>query len=145
MRPSREQRHERTRLDRARLGFNAGTKGIYPIAATPFRADLSVDWDSLDRLRDFYQDAGATGITILGIMGEAQKLTPEESREIARRVITRSRVPVVLSVPMIQRLMAEHASCIMAMPSPTCWWSWTGFIAAGSGPRPMTCSTRICR
>lgn len=164
------------------IGFNAETKGVYPIAATPFHADLSVDWDSLDRLTDFYQDAGATGITILGIMGEAQKLTPEESREIARRVIARARVPVVvgvsnpsfaamealakeamdlgaagvmvaghaglrsdeqiaahfrnaveaigpdtpwalqdypltlsvvLSVPMIQRLMAEHPSCIM--------------------------------
>lgn len=78
------------------IGFNTQTKGVYPIAATPFTADGAVDWDSLDRLTDFYQEAGATGMTILGILGEAQKLEPEESREIARRVIARSRVPVIV-------------------------------------------------
>ncbi|WP_136685523.1 dihydrodipicolinate synthase family protein [Falsirhodobacter xinxiangensis] len=80
------------------MTFGTQTKGVYPIAATPFTPDGGVDWDSLDRLTDFYQDAGATGITILGILGEAQKLEPEESREIARRVVRRSRVPVVVGV-----------------------------------------------
>ncbi|SMO98931.1 dihydrodipicolinate synthase family protein [Paracoccus laeviglucosivorans] len=80
------------------MSFGIETKGVYPIAATPFRPDMSVDWDSLDRLTDFYQDAGATGITILGILGEAGKLEPEESREIAARVIARARVPVVVGV-----------------------------------------------
>lgn len=78
------------------LGFGIQTKGVYPIAATPFTPEGAVDWTSLDRLTDFYQDAGATGLTILGILGEAQKLEPEESREIARRVIARSRVPVIV-------------------------------------------------
>lgn len=57
---------------------------------------MSVDYNSIDRLTEFYQDAGATGMTILGILGEAQKLEPEESLTIARRVISRSRVPVVV-------------------------------------------------
>lgn len=78
------------------MTFGVDTRGIYPIAATPFNADMSVDYGSVDRLTEFYQDAGATGMTILGILGEAQKLEPEESLTIARRVISRSRVPVVV-------------------------------------------------
>ncbi|CCV05988.1 Dihydrodipicolinate synthetase [Mesorhizobium metallidurans STM 2683] len=80
------------------MTFGVDAKGIYPIAATPFNADMSVDYVSVDRLTEFYQDAGATGMTILGILGEAQKLEPEESLTIARRVITRSRVPVVVGI-----------------------------------------------
>ena len=81
------------------MSFGPDAKGVYPIAATPFRDDLSIDWASLDRLVDFYHEAGATGLTILGILGEAQNLEPEESREIARRVIARSTVPVIVGVP----------------------------------------------
>jgi 4-hydroxy-tetrahydrodipicolinate synthase len=80
------------------MTFGVDAKGVYPIAATPFNADMSVDYDSVDRLTEFYHDAGATGMTILGILGEAQKLEPEESLTIARRVIARSRVPVVVGV-----------------------------------------------
>ncbi|RWN65030.1 MAG: dihydrodipicolinate synthase family protein [Mesorhizobium sp.] len=80
------------------MTFGVDAKGVYPIAATPFNADMSVDYDSVDRLTEFYQDAGAAGMTILGILGEAQKLEPEESLTIARRVIARSRVPVVVGV-----------------------------------------------
>ena len=36
---------------------------------------------------DFYLEAGATGLTILGMMGEAPKLTIEESQVFAERVI----------------------------------------------------------
>ncbi|RUU47459.1 dihydrodipicolinate synthase family protein [Mesorhizobium sp. M6A.T.Ca.TU.002.02.2.1] len=80
------------------MTFGVDAKGVYPIAATPFNADMSVDYDSVDRLTEFYQDTGATGMTILGILGEAQKLEPEESLTIARRVIARSRVPVVVGM-----------------------------------------------
>ncbi len=94
------------------MTFGVDTRGIYPIAATPFNADMSVDYNSIDRLTEFYQDAGATGMTILGILGEAQKLEPEESLAIARRVISRSRVPVVVgasnpSFAVMRRLARE--------------------------------------
>ncbi|RUW86953.1 dihydrodipicolinate synthase family protein [Mesorhizobium sp. M7A.F.Ca.US.011.01.1.1] len=80
------------------MTFGVDAKGVYPIAATPFNADMSVDYGSVDRLTEFYQNSGATGMTILGILGEAQKLEPEESLTIARSVIARSRVPVVVGV-----------------------------------------------
>ena len=49
---------------------------------------------------DFYEGVGATGITILGQLGEAAKLTAEESRAVAERVIRRldGRLPVVVGV-----------------------------------------------
>lgn len=72
--------------------------GVYAIAATPFHADGRLDLESLDRLTDFYVEKGATGLTILGIMGEAGKLEMEESLEITRRVVARAPVPVVVGV-----------------------------------------------
>ena len=80
-----------TRLD-------ASASGVYAIAATPFHADGRLDLESLDRLTDFYVEKGATGLTILGIMGEAGKLEMEESLEITRRVVARAPVPVVVGV-----------------------------------------------
>jgi 4-hydroxy-tetrahydrodipicolinate synthase len=73
-------------------------KGVYAIATTPFLDDFSVDTRSVDRLTDFYAEAGATGITILGIMGEAPKLEYEESIGIVRQVVGRSDLPIVVGV-----------------------------------------------
>src|SRR5262245_24942104 len=53
--------------------------GVFVIAATPFDDDGALDLDSLARLIDFYVGAGVHGLTVLGMMGEAQKLTYEES------------------------------------------------------------------
>ncbi|XAZ22662.1 dihydrodipicolinate synthase family protein [Sinorhizobium sp. B11] len=80
------------------MSFGTDAKGVYAIATTPFLPDGSLDTPSIDRLTDFYQDSGVTGMTILGIMGEAPKLEPAESRAIIRQVVGRSRVPVVVGV-----------------------------------------------
>lgn len=78
--------------------LDATASGVYAIAATPFHPDGRLDLDSLERLTDFYVEKGATGLTILGIMGEAGKLEMEESLEITRRVVKRVDVPVVVGV-----------------------------------------------
>ncbi len=80
------------------MSFSTESRGVYAIATTPFLPDGSIDTPSIDRLTDFYQDSGCTGITILGIMGEAPKLEPSESRAIIRQVVGRSRVPVIVGV-----------------------------------------------
>lgn len=81
------------------MGFNESTKGVYTIAVTPFLPDGRVDVDSIDSMVDFYLEAGVDGITILGIMGEAQKLDQTESIEITRQVVKRAgKVPVVVGV-----------------------------------------------
>jgi 4-hydroxy-tetrahydrodipicolinate synthase len=80
------------------LSFGPEARGVYAIAATPFLPDGRLDTPSIDRLTDFYQESGVTGITILGIMGEAPKLEPAESRAIIRQVVGRAKVPVVVGV-----------------------------------------------
>ena len=74
--------------------------GVYVIAVTPFRDDGALDEPSTDRVVDFYLGCGATGLTILGMMGEAPKLTHAESLAFAQRVLRRvdGRVPVVVGV-----------------------------------------------
>ena len=57
-------------------------KGVFVISATPFTDDGSIDLESLDRATDFYFEKGADGITILGMMGEAPKLTMAESNDL---------------------------------------------------------------
>jgi 4-hydroxy-tetrahydrodipicolinate synthase len=67
------------------MPLTTSASGVYPIAPTPFHADGSIDWASLDRLMAHYVAIGADGVTVLGIMGEAPKLEPEESLEVVRR------------------------------------------------------------
>ena len=74
------------------------TQGVFTIAVTPFLPDGVLDWDSIDRMVDFYIEKGATGLTILGMMGEAGKLTAEESIAVVKRVTARSSVPIVVGV-----------------------------------------------
>ena len=72
-------------------------KGVYPIAPTPFLDDGSIDHASIDRLTDFYLGCGATGITVLGQLGEAPKLEHAESVAIASQMIRRAnRLPVIV-------------------------------------------------
>ena len=78
--------------------LDAQAKGVYVIAPTPFHDDGRVDETSIDRMTDFFEEAGATGITVLGMMGEAPKLEAEEARAVAGRVIRRAKVPVVVGV-----------------------------------------------
>jgi 4-hydroxy-tetrahydrodipicolinate synthase len=80
------------------MTFNVETKGVYAIAATPFLDNGEIDFNSVDSLTDFYEASGCTGITILGIMGEAPKLEADESRAIIKRVVERAKVPVIVGV-----------------------------------------------
>lgn len=85
-------------MDMHRLDETAS--GVYIISATPFTDNGALDLDSADRLVDFYIEKGVTGITILGMMGEAPKLAPEESEQFLARVLGRvdGRVPVIVGV-----------------------------------------------
>jgi len=74
--------------------------GVFVIAATPFAENGALDLESTDRMVDCYLETGVSGMTILGIMGEAPKLTGDESQAFARRVLDRvaGRVPVIVGV-----------------------------------------------
>ena len=76
------------------------TTGVYVISATPFSENGDIDFGSLDTLVEYYIRHGAHGITMLGMMGEANKLTGEESIAVVRHALRRvnGRVPVVVGV-----------------------------------------------
>ena len=106
----------------------ADAHGVYVIAPTPFHPDGRVDDASIDRMTDFFVQAGVTGITVLGQLGEAPKMTHEESVAIVRRVTARVRVPVVVGVSapgfaamraLTQDAMAAGASAVMIAPPNT--------------------------
>ncbi|GAN81550.1 dihydrodipicolinate synthase family protein [Acidocella aminolytica] len=78
--------------------LDATASGVFSIAATPFLPDGALDRASIDSLTDFYLDCGVAGLTILGIMGEAQKLEPEEALAVSRQIIARASVPVIVGV-----------------------------------------------
>ncbi|MFC5068501.1 dihydrodipicolinate synthase family protein, partial [Flaviflagellibacter deserti] len=71
------------------MTFGPAASGVYAIATTPFHANGALDTVSVDRLTDFYQASGCSGLTILGIMGEAPKLEPAESRALVKQVVGR--------------------------------------------------------
>lgn len=106
------------------------SQGVFVIAATPFTEDGALDLASTDRMVDFYLEVGVTGMTILGIMGEAPKLTSEESLDFARHVLQRvnGRVPVVVGVSgpgldnmkrLTDAVMAAGAAGVMVAPMPS--------------------------
>ncbi|MGH8664519.1 MAG: dihydrodipicolinate synthase family protein, partial [Burkholderiales bacterium] len=81
------------------MPFTTNASGVYVIAATPFHSDGRIDHDSADRLTDFYLESGASGLTVLGVMGEAPKLDADESVALVRRVVRRAgKTPVVVGV-----------------------------------------------
>ncbi|MDA0680254.1 MAG: dihydrodipicolinate synthase family protein [Proteobacteria bacterium] len=80
--------------------LDENARGVFIISATPFADNGEIDFESTDRLVDFYIEKGVSGITILGIMGEAQKMAPEESVAFLDRIMKRvgGAVPVVVGV-----------------------------------------------
>ncbi|MDG1282941.1 MAG: dihydrodipicolinate synthase family protein [Pseudorhodobacter sp.] len=100
--------------------------GVFAISVTPFLPDGALDLDSLDRVVDFYLEKGATGLTVLGMMGEAGKLSAEERLRVVRRVVGRANVPVVVGVSapgfaamkaLTQESMAAGAAGVMVAPT----------------------------
>ncbi|MGL4636407.1 MAG: dihydrodipicolinate synthase family protein [Beijerinckiaceae bacterium] len=79
--------------------LNATASGLFPIAPTPFHADGKIDGRSIDTLIARYHAAGATGITVLGIMGEAPKMEADESLAIVKQFIAgMGALPVIVGV-----------------------------------------------
>lgn len=78
--------------------LNRSATGVYLITVTPFTDSGELDLVSTDRMVDFLLETGVTGLTVLGIMGEAPKLTAQESRIFVKQVLARvaGRVPVVV-------------------------------------------------
>jgi 4-hydroxy-tetrahydrodipicolinate synthase len=69
---------------------------MYVISATPFTDGGALDLESTASLMDFYTKSGVTGMTILGIMGEAPKLAGDESMSFVRACLERFKLPIIV-------------------------------------------------
>ena len=109
--------------------FDTLARGVYVIAPTPFHDDGRVDEGSTDRMVDAFAGAGASGITVLGMMGEAPKLDAAEAVAVAARVVRRAgSMPVVVGVSapgfaamraLARDSMERGAAGVMIAPPPT--------------------------
>jgi 4-hydroxy-tetrahydrodipicolinate synthase len=109
-----------------KLDSQAG--GVYVIAPTPFHPDGRIDDSSIDRMTDFFIKAGVDGMTVLGQLGEAPKMTHDESVSIVKRVIQRAGMPIIVGVSspgfaamraLTQDVMALGAGGVMIAPPNT--------------------------
>jgi len=81
------------------MPFDERASGVYVIAVTPFQPDGRIDTSSIDRVTDFYLECGVSGITALGVMGEAPKLDAHESVSLVRQMVGRAgKIPVIVGV-----------------------------------------------
>ena len=102
--------------------------GLFPIAPTPFLADGRIDHASIETLIAGYLKAGATGVTVLGIMGEAPKLEPAEALDLTARFIAGfGALPVIVGVSapgfaamrtLARGVMEQGAAGVMLAPPP---------------------------
>ena len=72
--------------------------GVIPILATPFRDDDSLDLSSWQRLLEFMIELGVDGVTILGVLGEANRINDEERQTLieAAAALVRGRIPIIV-------------------------------------------------
>ncbi|HEY6749871.1 MAG TPA: dihydrodipicolinate synthase family protein [Rubrobacteraceae bacterium] len=72
--------------------------GVCTITLTPFTEEGDVDLGGIDSLARLYLDSGVHGLTILGIMGEAHKLSDAERSIVMQRYLEAAgdHVPVVV-------------------------------------------------
>lgn len=110
------------------MRLNAQTRGILPIVPTPFKADGSLLLEDIGRLVDYYARCGVDGLTILGVFGEAQKLSASETQVCVREFLrcAAGRLPVIvgvtspslaMSVELGRFALAHGAAGVMLQPA----------------------------
>ena len=73
-------------------------RGVIPILATPFHDDETLDLESWTRLVSFMVDLCVDGVTILGVLGESNRLRDEERATLISTAVAvvNGRVPVIV-------------------------------------------------
>jgi|SRR5690606_18991200 len=104
--------------------------GVHTIMPTPFTDDGALDLASLERLTDFLIGLGVDGLVVLGVLGEAPKLTEAERDAVLRTTVAAAagRVPVyagaggagtAMAVARGQSMLAGGAAGLLVAPPPT--------------------------
>jgi 4-hydroxy-tetrahydrodipicolinate synthase len=108
-------------------------RGLWGVLATPFTDDAArIDEDSLRREVSYLLDHGAVGLTVLGVFGEAARLTAGERLQAARVVHEAAPgTPLVLGIAerdtreaigsarqLLDAVAGAEASLMVQIPSP---------------------------
>ena len=72
--------------------------GVIPILATPFNDDESLDLASWQRMIEFMVGLGVDGITILGVLGESNRLNDHEREALIKSAVAtvNKHIPVIV-------------------------------------------------
>ncbi len=91
-------------------------RGVYPILVTPFDAQEQLDLESFDRLIRFNADIGVDGVTILGVLGESNRLLDSEREQLIRTAVNAAegRIPIVVGTSH-KGTLATRGLCQMAV------------------------------
>lgn len=103
-------------------------RGVYPILVTPFDAQEQLDLESFDRLVRFNADIGVDGVTVLGVLGESNRMLDAEREQLIRTAVNAAegRIPVVVgtshkgtlaTLGLCQMAAELGASAVMVTPS----------------------------
>lgn len=71
-------------------------KGAYVAIVTPFKEDLSIDYDKLNELVEFQISNGISGIVVCGTTGETPTLTDDEYEKVIQAVIKKVNKRVIV-------------------------------------------------
>lgn len=86
-------------------------EGVFPILVTPFDEDENLDLTSFSRAARFMAGLGVDGITILGVLGESNRLLDSEREQLIRAAVSAAgHMPVIVGVSH----GGTHASCRLA-------------------------------
>lgn len=75
-------------------------KGVGVALVTPFKEDLSVDFDSLSKLIEYNIENGTSFLVVLGTTAEAATLSNDEKQQVIHHIIAvnNGRLPLVLGI-----------------------------------------------
>ena len=75
-------------------------KGVGVALITPFKEDLSIDFEALTKLIDYNIDNGTNFLVVLGTTAEAATLSKEEKDQVVAHItkINNNRLPLVLGI-----------------------------------------------
>jgi 4-hydroxy-tetrahydrodipicolinate synthase len=103
-------------------------EGVFPILVTPFDDAETVDLESFDRVVRFMADIGVDGVTILGVLGESNRVVDSEREELIRTAVAAAggRIPIVVGTShkgtkatqyLSRMAQALGAAAVMVTPS----------------------------
>src|SRR5436305_5435674 len=106
--------------------FTASLHGVFGFPVTPFKKDLTLDLQALERNVDEMASHPFCALVATGGTGELYSLSPDEVEQVVATTVkaTRGRMPVVAgtgyNLPLGQELArrAERAgaACVLALP-----------------------------